>query len=299
MSTLTGDTGFNVLHNNCNKKPENTPDYNRRLSTFFTTVARHFLSCGPENRRLDFLAYAGTCHTQGQQRLPDLLSWVPDWSGENPSSLPLIGHDGTLKLLQHPRLKEILEDVADLQRYDEISFTGRPKQQEALQKLNTMANQLTDKTIYRATQDTLPNFTLHEESNILELKGLFIDRAHSVGDEFPRSGIDSSSASEKEHIMSVTRTPMSWHQLATASLSLSNTVDIDTTRIAHHIIFERTLLADLSHPTFDFTLPSAPVHPAPADNLGCAGLLLGMESGLVPMDDIPGGKEVGRVCEAC
>jgi hypothetical protein len=51
--------------------------------------------------------------------------------------------------------------------------------------------------------------------------------------------------------------------------------------------FERTLLADLSHPTFDFTLPSAPMRPVPDDKLGIVTLMVGLASGVLPLDSLP------------
>jgi hypothetical protein len=187
LSVLASDVDFNASLNLLgllgNTRPQNTPDYHQKLSKLFTTVTQHFLSTGPENHRLDFLAHAGTGHTYGRTRLPDPLSWAPDWSLEDPLSLPLIGHDGTLELLQHPRVNGILEDVADMQSYDEISFNRRrPKQKEALEKLNTMTKEMAEKTLHRATKESLPNFTDHKgRDNLLELKGVLLDHIHSVG----------------------------------------------------------------------------------------------------------------------
>jgi hypothetical protein len=112
-SDIDFNASLNLLELLSNTRPQNTPDYHQKLSKLFTTVTHHFPSTGPENRCLDFLAHAGTGHTYGRTRLPDPLSWAPDWSLEDPPSLPLIGHDGTLELLQHPRVKGILEDVAE------------------------------------------------------------------------------------------------------------------------------------------------------------------------------------------
>jgi hypothetical protein len=292
LSGLASDVDFNASLNLLgllgNARPQNTPDYHRRLSKLFTTVARHFLSTGPENRRLDFLAHAGTGHTYGRTRLPDLPSWVPDWSLENPPSLPLIGHDGTLELLQHPRVKGILEDVADMQSYDEISFNGRrPKQKEALEKLNRMTKEMTEKTFYRATNETLPNFTYPKgRNNLLELTGVLIDRIHSVGGVFPTS-TDLKSPPSAQLVANIMSILVAWYQLAVDSFYLTNTVDNATTRLAHCMIFERTVLADLSHPTFDFTLPSAPMRPVPDYRLGMVTLIIGLASGVLTMDSLP------------
>jgi hypothetical protein len=136
---------------------------------------------------LDFLAHAGTSHSYERTQLPNLRSWVPDWSIEDPPSLPLIGHDGAAELLRHPRLEGILEDVTDMQSYDEISLnTKRPKQKEALEKLKNMAKEMSEKTLYRAARETLPNFIDYRDpDNIFELKGVVIDRIPSVGCVFP------------------------------------------------------------------------------------------------------------------
>jgi hypothetical protein len=292
LSGLASDVDFNASLNLQGllgiSRPQNTRDYHQRLSKLFTTVTRHLLSTGPENRRLDFLAHAGIGHTYGRTRLPDLPSWVPDWSLEDPPSLPLIGHDGTLELLQHQRVKGILEDVADMQSYDEISFNGRrPKQKEALEKLNTMTKEMTEKTLYRATKETLPKFTDHKGcDNLLELKGVLLDRIHSVGCVFPTS-TDVTSPPSAQLFANIMSILLAWYQLATASFSLTNTVDNPATRLEHCMTFERTLLADLSHPTFDFTLPSAPMRPVPDYKLGIVALMVGPASGVLPLDSLP------------
>ena len=50
LSGLAGDSDFNALLNVSgllgNKNTQNTPDYNQRLSKFYTTVARYFLASG-------------------------------------------------------------------------------------------------------------------------------------------------------------------------------------------------------------------------------------------------------------
>jgi hypothetical protein len=294
LSGLAGDSNFNALLNVSgllgNKNTQNTPDYNQRLSKFYTTVARYFLASGPENRRLDFLSHAGTCYTYGRDRLPDLPSWAPDWSLENPSTLPLIGHDGTLELLQHPRIKGILEDVADLQSYDDPSLHDRPEKEVVLKKLNTIANVMIEKTIYRASKETLPNFTLLEgPENMLELSGYFIDRLYKVGVVFP-SLLAEPSSSNGDHLVSVTEVLFSWYMLAFSSFHLSHTVDSEETRLLYATVFYQTLLADLSHPKFDFTLPSAPVRGTSAVKAGGGGLIVGVAAGVIPMDPRPGGE---------
>lgn len=291
LSGLASNPEVNLLLNAAdllgNKTPENTPDYYDRLAKFFTIVATHFLTTGPQSRRLDFLSHAGTTH---RSTLPHLPSWVPDWSLE-PTSNPLLAHDGSLELLQHPRLKGILESVADWQSYDEMSFNGRPKQQEALKRLHSMSQTMistSTSTIYRATKTTVPNFTLHEDLNILELKGGIIDRLHGVGEPFPepqqvRSGQQDSRA-QAEYIGVITVTLFRWFALSQRAIALSHPVPIDEEHHqAHRLLFERTLLADVSHPAFDFTLPSSPVRPIPIKGLGFAGLLIGIVKKTVPV----------------
>jgi hypothetical protein len=78
-----------------------------------------------------------------------------------------------------------------------------------------------------------------------------------------------------------------WYQLATASLSLTNTVDNPTTRLEHCMTFERTLLADPSHPTSNFTLPSPPMRLVPDYRLGIVTLMVGLASGALPLDSLP------------
>ncbi|TVY33062.1 Heterokaryon incompatibility protein 6,OR allele, partial [Lachnellula occidentalis] len=296
LSGLAEDTVFNDLLNKSrmlgNVNAQNTPDYSKRLSEFFTTVARHFLSSGPENRRLDFLAHAGFGYTYGRDRLPNLPSWVPDWSLEDPPCLPLMGYDGTLELLQHPRLKGILVDVADMQSYDEISFSGRPEQERALKRLNAMARTMYETTIYIATKAMLPNFLIHEENNILELKGVSIDRIKTIGRVYPSTPLDSS---PEPPFSSITPLLMSWYELAFGPNGEHNPV----LRVARRMVFERTLLADLSQPTFDFTLPDAPVRPVPLEDLGVITLLLGLGYGALTLDTIPGGEAMVRRLKEC
>ncbi|TVY57966.1 Heterokaryon incompatibility protein 6,OR allele [Lachnellula cervina] len=296
LSGLAEDTVFNDLLNKSrmlgNVNPQNTPDYSERLSEFFTTVARHFLSSGPENRRLDFLAHAGTAYTYGRDRLPNLPSWVPDWSLEDPPCLPLIGYDGTLELLQHPRLKGILVDVADMQSYDEISFSGRPEQERALKRLNAMAKTMNETAFYRATKETLPDLMIHEDNNILELQGVSIDRIQTIGRVYPSTSLDSSS---EPPFSSITPLLMSWYALAFQANDEFNPIIL----LARRINFERTLLADLSQPTFDFTLPDAPVRPVPLMDLGVVTILLGLGYGAVTLDSIPGGEPMVRRLKEC
>ncbi|TVY12791.1 hypothetical protein LARI1_G009399 [Lachnellula arida] len=296
LSGLAEDTVFNDLLNKSrmlgNVNPQNTPDCSERLSEFFTTVARHFLSSGPENRRLDFLAHAGTGYTYGRDRLPNLPSWVPDWSLEDPPCLPLIGYDGTLELLQHPRLKGILVDVADMQSYDEISFSGRPEQERALKRLNAMAKTMNETAFYRATKETLPDLMIHEDNNILELQGVSVDRIQTIGRVYPSTPLDSSS---ERPFSSIIPLLMSWYALAFQSNDELNPI----IRAAHRIAFERTLLADLSQPTFDFTLPHAPVRPVPLMDLGGISILLGLGYGAFTLDTLPGGEAVVRRLEEC
>jgi hypothetical protein len=298
LSGLANDIEFNDLLNKSellgNVNPQSTQDYSQRLSEFFTTVARHFLFSGPDNHRLDFLAHAGTAHTYSQNSLPNLPSWVPDWSLEDPPCLPLIGYEGTLELLQHPRLKGILVDVADLQSYDEISFSGRPKQQEALQKFNTMAKNMTESTIYRASKETLPNFLVHEDSNILELQGITFDCIQSVGCVYPNT--TTVSTSPENPFASFAAILVSWYLLA---FSHNEAARNPATRAAHRLEFERTLLADLSQPTFDFTLLNAPVRPVPDSQLGAITILLGISSGIVTLDSILANEAVVGKLKVC
>jgi hypothetical protein len=185
-------------------------------------------------------------------------------------------------------VKGILEDVADMQSYDEISFNGRrPKQKESLGRLNAMTKEMTEKTIYRATKETLPNFTDHKgRNNILELTGVLFDRIHRVGCIFPTS-TDLKSPPSAQLVANIMSILVAWYQLAGDSFYLTNTIDNPTTRLAHCMIFERTLLADLSHPTFDFTLPSAPTRPVPEYRLGMVTLIIGLASGVLTLDSLP------------
>ncbi len=83
------------------------PDYGQPLRSLFTDVVRHTLQQGDDppvrgydsRRRLDFLAHAGTgYHPQGQKYVPQVPSWVPDWTLAPPSQ-PLFGTDGAAELL--------------------------------------------------------------------------------------------------------------------------------------------------------------------------------------------------------
>jgi len=131
-----------------------------------------------------------------------------------------------------------------------------------------MAKETTEKKMYRATKDKLPTFIAHDGSaNLLELQGVFLDRLHSVGCAFPRLTTEPTTSSESRHIVSLTETLLSWNRVANSGFPLSNTTDNGAARASYYIAFECTLLADLSHPTFDFTLPSAPLRPAPIENL--------------------------------
>ncbi|KAN0102679.1 heterokaryon incompatibility protein 6,OR allele [Hyaloscypha variabilis] len=293
MSGLASDVEFNTLLDTANllgnKTPKNTPDYGHRLAKFFTIAATHFLTSGPQTRRLDCLSHAGTTH---QSQLPNLPSWVPDWSLE-PTCNSFLAHDGTLELLQHPRLKGILETVADWQSYDEISFSERVEQRAALKKLHQMSQAMVSQsthTIYSAANDSIPSFTIYEEEGILELKGGIINRLHSIGEPFPKvnfGGVGSHYlAGQAENIAYIAVTMIKWSALSQTALSLSRpspSTPIDTqAQSAHDLFFERILLADVSHPTFDFTLPSSPVRPAPEEKLGCAAMLIGMTYKKIP-----------------
>ncbi|KAM3067068.1 hypothetical protein ACMFMG_011741 [Clarireedia jacksonii] len=291
LSGLASNIEFNTLLDTANllgnKTPQNTPDYNHRLAKFFTIAATHFLTSGPQDRRLDFLSHAGISNLS---QLPNLPSWVPDWSLE-PASSPLLAYDGTLELLQHPRLKGILESVADWQSYNEISFSGRPQQQAALEKLNQMSAVMITQTMYRATKDSLPSFTVHGEEGILELKGGIIDRLHSVGEPFPdlNFGVGRShhQALQGRYLVPIIETIIKWFALSQTALSLSHassSTSIDTqTLLAHAMLFERIILADVSHPAFDFTLPSSPVRPAPQGKVGFATLIMPLANGEIPL----------------
>ncbi|CZR56644.1 uncharacterized protein PAC_06533 [Phialocephala subalpina] len=303
LSGLARNADFNTLLSKSdllgNKCPKNTPHYHARLSEFFTTTAKHFLCSGPQNRRLDFLTHAGTCYTYGKTRLPNIPSWVPDWSLEDPPFIPFIGHDGTLELLQHPRLNGILEDVANLQSYDEISFSGRPKQEAARKKLNSMASEMLEKTMYRAAKETLPSYNIIDSPSlgrdILELKGVLIDGIHNISSiDFLNSRLGPTLFNDPaaiSHLRDLNSTLTSWLELAYSTFHLSHEIDNPTTRLALHEAFERTLLGDLSHSTFDFTLPKAPIRPAPREDLGYAARLISYFRGLTTLDDFFGGKE--------
>ncbi|TVY38504.1 hypothetical protein LSUB1_G006880 [Lachnellula subtilissima] len=275
-----------MFRSGCRFKATNTQDRVYALLNL-SGVARHFLSSGLENRRLDFLAHAGTGYTYGRGRLPILPSWVPDWSLEDPPCLPLIGYDGTLELLQHPRLKGILVDVADMQSYDEISFSGRPEQERALKRLNAMAKTISETTLYGATKETLPNFLIHEENNILELKGVSVDRIRNIGRVYPSIPLDSS---PEAPFTSITTLLISWYQLCFEPNDEHNPAIL----AARRVIFERTLLADLSQPTFDFTLPDAPIRPVPLMDLGLITVLMTLGYGGLNLDIIPRGEDMVR-----
>jgi hypothetical protein len=294
LSGLASNIEFNTLLDSANllgnKTPQNTPDYNHRLAKFFTIAAIHFLTSGLQDRRLDFLSHAGTTNLS---QLPNLPSWVPDWSLE-PASSPLLAYDGTLELLQHPRLKGILESVADWQSYNEISFSGRPQQQAALEKLNQMSAVMITQTMYRATKDSLPSFTVHEEEGILELKGGIIDRLHSVGEPFPDLNFGGARSHhptvQGRYVVRIIETIIEWFKLSQTVFSLSHassSTSIDTqTLLAHAMLFERIILADVSHPAFDFTLPSAPVRPAPEEKVGFAALIMLLANGEIPLASV-------------
>ena len=292
LSGLASNKEFNTLLDTAdllgNKTPQNTPDYNHRLAKFFTIAAAHFLTSGPQGRRLDFLSHAGTSNLS---QLPNLPSWVPDWSLE-PRSSPLLAHDGTLEILQHPRLKGILESVADWQSYDEISFSGRPQQQAALEKLHQMSAVMITQTMYRATKDSLPSFTVHEEEGILELKGRVVDRLHSVGKPFPDLNFDGEGshypAVQGRYLEPIIVTIMEWFALSQTALSRvpSSTPIHRQKLLAHAMLFERTILADVSHPLFDFTLSSSPVRPVPEGKVGFAALIMRLADGKISLASI-------------
>ena len=163
-----------------------------------------------------------------------------------------------------------------------------------------MTKEMTEKTLYRATKKTLPNFTDHKgRENLLELTGVLFDRIHSVGCVFPPSSSlnDVTSPPSAQLVANTMAILPAWYQLAHASFSLINIVDNPTTRLAHCMTFERTLLADLSHPTFDFTLPSAPVRPAPDYKLGIVTLMVGSASRVLPLDSLPGDEATRKILE--
>jgi hypothetical protein len=56
--------------------------------------------------------------------------------------------------------------------------------------------------------------------------------------------------------------------------------------LAHDRLFERTLLADVSHPAFDFTLPSSPVRPAPEVKVGFAAMVMWLENWKIPLASV-------------
>lgn len=287
LSGLANDTAFNDMLNRTgllgNVNPRNTPDYPERLSAFFTTVARHFLSSGPANRRLDFLAHAGIGHIHGRDRLLGFPSWVPDWSLEDPPCLPFMGYDGTLELLQHPRLKGVLEDVAELQSYDEISFRGRPKKEQALKNLDIMAKTMTEKTVYRATRDTLPNIVSHEDDNVLELYGASVDRIRTLGSPYSIAAVSPSTA---DIYTSISALLLSWYGLFLGPNRPATAQDVATGEF-HRVEFVRTVLADLSQPTFDFTLPHAPVRPSPDLTIARVTILMALGATTISLDTMP------------
>jgi hypothetical protein len=61
--------------------------------------------------------------------------------------------------------------------------------------------------------------------------------------------------------------------------------------------FEGTLLADLSHPTLDSTLPSAPMRPVPDYKLGIVPLMVGLASVVLPLDSLPRDEATGKRLE--
>lgn len=115
------------------------------------------------------------------------------------------------ELLQHPRLRGILEDIADLKSYDEISFNGRPWHKAALEELNKMVKTITETTLYRAAGETLPHITIRTKpGNFLELQGVYLDRILILGPEFPSSLSEPTSLSSVDDLHKIARVLLHW-----------------------------------------------------------------------------------------
>lgn len=155
-----------------------------------------------------------------------------------------------------------------------------------------MAKTMNETAFYRATKEMLPDLMIHEDNNILELQGVSIDRIQTIGRVYPSTSLDSSS---EPPFSSITPLLMSWYALAFQANDEFNPIIL----LARRINFERTLLADLSQPTFDFTLPDAPVRPVPLMDLGVVTILLGLGYGAVTLDSIPGGEPMVRRLKEC
>ncbi len=89
--------------------------YSRSVTEVFLDVAKDLLSNRRADQALDILTHAGL----SVNKIPDLPSWVPDWTA-SPLSLPLPGLDGTRELISHPNLSSRLFSIACQRRYGDM-----------------------------------------------------------------------------------------------------------------------------------------------------------------------------------
>jgi hypothetical protein len=225
------------------------PDYQKSIRQLFMDVVQNAVVSSAHQFQLDFLPHAGLGYKSNIKNLP---SWTPDWTLE-PTAQVILGCEGAPELLASPQLPKLLDDIAELESFNETNPIPGEKSYKtiALEKAVKIKDQIAT-MIPNATLNTAPQIEFLP-GDMLQLRGSVLGSLVAVGFAFP------------------TYTPATWVS------SLRRLAEWSTIAKAHYKpppsssgsdiwqIFIQTLMQNRNNPTpldFTFTTPFEPTNAA-------------------------------------
>lgn len=223
-------------------------NYSLAVAQIFVDIAKDLLSHRRIDQSLDLLTHGGL----STNKIPNLPSWVPDWTA-SPLSYPFPGLDGSRELLSHPNLSSRLFEISNQRRYgDMMNATMLGGTQS---RLTDKAKEI-PKALYCAGTRyhmSFPKFQfrLHSDKQILQIVGMQAGKIADIASPF--SPIGTPLKADRDGVSTlnpVAYIPPDWRPFA-AKYTTSE-------------VFARTLVGDLSQTWIDLSQESIPTRPAPA-----------------------------------
>jgi hypothetical protein len=224
-------------------------DLDLEVGQIYLDFAEDLLLNSRSDQALDLLAHAGLLPTN---RIPDLPSWVPDWTAQ-PISYPFPGLDGSRELISHPNLSSRLFQISDQRRYGDMmnaTMLG-----STLERLTDKAKEIPGALYCAGTRSvfSFPKFVfrLHGDQHILKVVGMRAGRIADVASQFCSIGTRLKVTRDGESTLNPTAyIPPDWRPFAEKYTTSE--------------VFARTLVGDLSQTWIDLAQESIPTRPAPA-----------------------------------
>jgi hypothetical protein len=222
-------------------------NYRLTVAQVFADIAKDLLLHRRADQSLDLLTHGGL----STNKIPNLPSWVPDWTA-SPLSYPFPGLDGSRELISHPNLSSRLFEISNQRRYGDMmnaTMLGG-----TLERLSDKAKEIPE-ALYCAgmrSHTSFPKFQFRVRSDkqILQIVGMQEGKIADIASPFSPIGTPLKADRDGQSTLNpVAYIPPDWRPFA-AKYTASE-------------IFARTLVGDLSQTWIDLSQESIPTRPAP------------------------------------